>query len=183
VLYCDDRRDRSQLFFPETETMAESGVPSGSPIVFRSAPADVYLVMDSGSGSPMTYSLALTHPTRTVVRLDLYAALRSSAAQLAQRMNVAAAPHEYSFCALNDRGLRPLRLALSLHEQQVGGGSVIAMQSVGALLRVTLDSISGIVRAGYLVKKSIKNDKVTKNKKRWCVLAEHKLYYFKVSTC
>ena len=179
VLYCDDRRDRTQLFFPETETMAESGIPSGTTIVFRSVPSDVCLVLDQGTGSPMTYGLALTHPTRTVVKMDLHAALRSNVSLAAQRMGVMSAPHEYGFNALTDRGLRPLRLALSLHEQQVAPGSVVVMQSIAALMRVSLDSIGGIARAGWLVKKSIKNDKVTKNKKRWCVLADRKLYYFK----
>ncbi len=179
VLYCDDRRDRSQLFFPETETLAESGVPNGTTIVFRTTGSEISVVVDQGTGQAMNYSVALTHATRTSIRLDLHSSLRSNVSMIAQRMSVGAAPHEYGFYALSDRGLRPLRMALSLTEQQIGAGSVIVMQATAALMRYSLDSIDGISRAGYLVKKSIKNDKVTKNKKRWCVLADQRLFYFK----
>jgi hypothetical protein len=95
-------------------------------------------------------------------------------------VGVSAALHEHSFFSLTDRGLRPLRLGLSLYAQQVG--SMIVLQPNSALMRTTLDSITGVVKSGWLVKKSIKNDKVTKNKKRWCVLSECRLYYFKSNT-
>lgn len=35
VLYCDTRRDRSQLYFPEHEVIGDSGVSSGDLIVLR----------------------------------------------------------------------------------------------------------------------------------------------------
>jgi hypothetical protein len=47
VLYCDTRKDRSQLYFPENEIIAESGVQPGDLIVLRHQPTEIYLVPDN----------------------------------------------------------------------------------------------------------------------------------------
>jgi hypothetical protein len=178
LVFCDERRDRSQLVFPEHETLKESGVPSGTTLVFRQTGQDLYFILDREGG--INLSSALTHPSRTVVRVDLFAPLRANAAAVAARLGAGAASHELAFFALADRGTRALRLDLSLHAQQIS--SVVVVQPAAVLLKTSLEGIANVARAGWLVKKSIKHDKVTKNKRRWCVLADLRLYYFKSNT-
>lgn len=158
VLFCDERRDRTSLCFAEHETLRESGLSSsGSTVVFRLSGQDVYFVLDQQGNLPL--SSALVHPSRTVVRLELCASLRSLAPSVAARLGVAQTLHEHVFCALADRGPRPLRMALSLQAQNVG--SVLLLQPVSLLVKTTtLEAITGVVRSGWLVKKSIKHDKV-----------------------
>jgi hypothetical protein len=44
------------------------------------------------------------------------------------------------------------------------------LQHINVLMKQSLEQLE-VHKAGWLVKKSIKNDKETKNKRRWCVLS------------
>lgn len=178
-MFCDERRDRSQLYFPDTESLLESGVESGAVVVLRSVAVDVQVVVDREGG--MTYSAALTHATRVTVRLDGHAPLQEHVGGLAQRLGLAGGGQAYALWALTDRGMRGLRMSLSLWEQRVG--SVIVVQQVQVLLKQTLGELQPHChKQGWMTKKSIKKDKATKNKRRWIVLTDWMLYYFKSNT-
>eukprot|EP01104_Vermistella_antarctica_P011350 TRINITY_DN3158_c0_g1_i2.p1 TRINITY_DN3158_c0_g1~~TRINITY_DN3158_c0_g1_i2.p1 ORF type:complete len:589 (+),score=112.43 TRINITY_DN3158_c0_g1_i2:277-2043(+) len=89
---------------------------------------------------------------------------------------------DYSFQLLWQEGgqtrTRFLNCNMSLDEQDVPYDSYIALHPMSTLFKRSVDSMRNPIKEGTLSKVSVKDGKMTKKKKRWCVLNDTYLYYF-----
>jgi len=72
----------------------------------------------------------------------------------------------------------------SLYEQKIPDDGNIVLYPFSQFMKLTAEQLAATQPelSGYLIKSSIKNDRQTPTKRRWCVLKDHFLYYFKGSS-
>ncbi|MDP2438532.1 MAG: hypothetical protein Q8P67_22540 [archaeon] len=92
---------------------------------------------------------------------------------------------EYIFhhLEINERGIKhlvPLNCNLSLDDQDVSPSSpYILLVPAASLMKINAETVKSPAASGYLTKVSVKQGKITSPVKRWCLLIDNYLLYYK----
>src|SRR3989338_1508955 len=92
---------------------------------------------------------------------------------------------EYIFhhLEINDRGIKrliPLNSNLSLDEQDITpANQYILLVPATSLMRINAETVKNPAVSGFLTKVSVKQGKITSPVKRWCMIFDNHLLYYK----